>query len=175
VTGSLEHLGRFMPWVDDEPQTVEQRAELLRRFRGAFDGGENFTYGILSRDERRLLGGAGLHARVGAGGLEIGYWVCADAVRQGIATEAAGVLTRVAFEVCDADRVEIRIDPANEASLEIPPRLGFPEEARLRRRLPARPGQQLRDVVVFTLFREDYDPAVAPPLRAFDALGERVL
>jgi hypothetical protein len=33
----------------------------------------------------------------------------------------------------------------------------------------------LRDVTIFTLFREDFDPAIAPDIRAFDAHGERLL
>jgi len=175
IDSSLEHLRPFMPWADDEPEPLEAKVALLRRFRAAFDAGENFPYGIFDPCEREVVGGTGLHPRIGPGGLEIGYFVRASAVRQGIATEAAAALTRVAFEVCDADRVEIRIDPRNEASFGVPHKLGFPAEATLRRRLPARAGEPLRDVVIHTLFREDYDPAIAPPLRAFDAGGERVL
>ncbi len=137
--------------------------------------GRDFTYGIFDREETRLLGGAGLHPRVGPGGLEIGYWVRASAARQGIATEVAAALARAGFEVCEADRIEIRIEPANEASLGVPRRLGFVEEATLRRRLRGREGEPLRDVAIFTRFREDHDPAPAPVLRAFDACGERVL
>jgi RimJ/RimL family protein N-acetyltransferase len=175
VDESVEHLRPFMPWAHDEPQGVEEKTELLRAFRSAFDSGENFTYGIFDRAETALLGGTGLHPRVGPGGLEIGYWVRTAVVRQGVATETAAVLTRAGFEVCHADRLEIRVEPENEASLRVPRKLGYVEEARLRRRLPAPAGQPLRDVVVFTLFRENHDPALAPSLQAFDARGERIL
>lgn len=175
IDSSLDHLRPFMAWADDEPQPVEQKVALLRRFRAAFDAGENFTYGIFDAEERQVLGGTGLHPRIGPGGLEIGYFVRASATRQGIATESSAALIRVAFEVCEADRVEIRIDPRNRASFGIPRRLGFPEEATLRRRLPARDGEPLRDVTIHTLFREDFDPAIAPTLRAYDAAGTQVL
>jgi RimJ/RimL family protein N-acetyltransferase len=177
IDSSLEHLRPFMPWVDDEPQTLEEKVELCRRFRVAFDAGDNFIYGIFGESEQELIGGTGLHPRIGPGGLEIGYWIRSGRTRQGIATEATAALTRVAFELCDADRVEIRIDPANAASLGVPRKLGFPEEAKLRRRLPARPGEPLRDVIIFTLFCEDYagSPAAATMLRAWDAAGSRVL
>jgi RimJ/RimL family protein N-acetyltransferase len=175
VESSLDHLRPFSAWVDDEPQPVEQKVALLKQFRIAFDSAEAFVYGIFDRDEREQLGGCGLHPRIGPGGLEIGYFVRASATRQGIATEAAAVLTRVGFEVCEADRIEIRIDPQNVKSFGIPQKLGFPVEATLRRRLPARPGQPLRDVTIHTLFREDYDAAIAPQLRAYDALGRQVL
>jgi RimJ/RimL family protein N-acetyltransferase len=175
IDSSLDHLRPFMPWIDQEPQTLEEKIELCRRFRAAFDSGENFVYGVFDRDERALLGGTGLHPRVGPGGLEIGYWIRASTTRKGIATESSAALTRVAFEVCGADRVEIRIDPANEASFGIPRALGFPLEATLRRRLPARPGGPLRDVAVHTLFVEDFDSVIAPGIEAFDAAGARLL
>jgi RimJ/RimL family protein N-acetyltransferase len=174
LDSSLEHLRPFMDWAHDEPQPVEAKADLLRAFRAVFDTGGSFIMGIFDRTEEQVLGGSGLHARVGPGGLEIGYWVRASATRQGIATETSAALTRVAFEVCEADRVEIRIEPRNTASFGVPRKLGFVEEATLRRRLPHRAGP-LRDVTIFTLFREDYDPSIAPGIRAFEARGERVL
>jgi RimJ/RimL family protein N-acetyltransferase len=175
IDSSLDHLRPFSAWIDAEPQSVEQKAELLEQFRIAFDSAEAFVYGIFDSDESELLGGTGLHPRIGPGGLEIGYFVRASATRQGIATEATAVLTRVGFEVCEADRIEIRIDPNNHRSFGVPQKLGFPVEATLRRRLPARPGEALRDVTIHTLFREDYDASIAPSLRAFDALGRQLL
>jgi RimJ/RimL family protein N-acetyltransferase len=59
---------------------AEDRA---RRVLSSFDAVENFTYGIFAADEAEVLGGTGLHPRVGLGGLEIGYWVRASATRQG--------------------------------------------------------------------------------------------
>ena len=175
IDSSLEHLGPWMPWTADEPQTLEEKTELVKFFRSSFDTAENFTYGIFTADETEVLGGTGLHGRIGPGGLEIGYWIRASATRQGLTTESSAALTRVGFEVCEADRIEIRIDPRNEASFGIPRKLGFLEEATLRRRLPSRAGEPLRDVTIFTLFREDFEPSVAPGIRAYDARGERLL
>ena len=175
IDSSLEHLHEFMPWSRGEPKSTAETADLLKHFRAGFDTGENFTYGIFSVDESEVLGGTGLHPRIGPGGLEIGYWIRASATRQGIATETAAALTLVGFEVCGADRIEIRIEPRNQASFGIPRKLGFLEEATLRRRLYAAEGEQLRDVTIFTLFREDFDPATAPALRAFDARGQQLI
>jgi RimJ/RimL family protein N-acetyltransferase len=175
VDTSLEHLLAWMPWADNEPQTLEQKTSLLRSFRSKFDAGDDFAYGIFDQAEAEQLGGTGLMPRVGPGGLEIGYWMRASATRRGFMTESTTALTRVGFEVCAADRIEIRIEPGNEASLGIPRKLGFAEEATLRRRLPGREGEPLRDVTVFTLFREDFDPSIAPGIRAFDASGDQIL
>jgi RimJ/RimL family protein N-acetyltransferase len=175
VDSSIEHLRAWMPWAENEPQTLEQKTDLLRGFRSRFDAGEDFSYGIFDAAEEEQLGGIGLMPRVGPGGLEIGYWVRASATRRGVVTESTAALTRVGLEICGADRIEIRIEPRNEASLGVPRKLGFLEEATLRRRLPSGEGEPLRDVTIFTLFREDLDPTLAPGIRAFDARGEQVL
>jgi RimJ/RimL family protein N-acetyltransferase len=175
IDSSLDHLRPWMPWAEAEPQTLEEKLELLKVFRSDFDRTENFAYGIFSADESQQLGGTGLHPRIGPRGLEIGYFVRASATRQGIITESTAALTRAGFEVCGADRIEVRIDPRNQASFGVPRKLGFEEEVTLRRRLPAAEGEPLRDLTIFTMFREDFDPGMAANIRGFDARGERVL
>jgi RimJ/RimL family protein N-acetyltransferase len=172
VDRSLDHLRPWMPWTPDAPESLDTVAERLRDFRAQYDRDENWIMGAFSPDDARCLGGTGLHPRQGEGGLEIGYWIAADEVGRGLATEIAAVLTRVGFECFGVDRIEIRVDPANASSLPIPRRLGFTEEATLRRRLEAREGP-LRDVVVFTLFADELADTAAgeAQYRAFDAAG----
>jgi RimJ/RimL family protein N-acetyltransferase len=176
VDSSLVELRPWLPWALNEPQTVEEKVQLLRRFRAQFDLGEDFVYGLFSRDESEVVGGSGFHRRVGEGAFEIGYWIRSSRAGQGLATEATAALTRIGFEVCEVDRIEIHCEPENERSLRIPRKLGYAEEARLRRRLyPA--GGEPRDVVVFSLFRDTYGGTLAASaeLEAFDAVGARVL
>jgi RimJ/RimL family protein N-acetyltransferase len=174
VDSSIDHLLPWMPWAADEPQTVDEKAALLRTFRGNFDLGVDFVYGIFSRDEAEALGGTGLHTRIGPEALEIGYWIRASRAGEGLTTEATAALTRVAFELTDRERVEIRCDPANERSRAIPRKLGYVEEATLRHRLHY---PEPRDIVVYSLFREDFpsSPAASAVLEAYDAIGNRVL
>jgi RimJ/RimL family protein N-acetyltransferase len=176
IDSSLDHLRPWMPWAADEPQPLEAKVALLRRFRGQFDLGQDFLYGLFSPDESEVVGGSGLHTRAGEGALEIGYWIRASRAGHGLATEATAALTRVAFDVCRVDRVQIRVDPANAPSIAIPRKLGFVEEAKLRRRLPSR-GAGPRDAIVFVLFRDDFGdsgPAGAA-IEAYDAMEERLL
>jgi RimJ/RimL family protein N-acetyltransferase len=177
IDSSLEELRPWLPWAFDEPQTLEEKVQVLRRFRGRFDLGEDFTYGLFSRDESEVVGGSGFHRRVGEGAFEIGYWIRSSRAGQGLATEVTAALTRVGFEVCEVDRIEIHCEPENERSMRIPRKLGYAEEARLRRRLYAPPGGEPRDVVVFSLFRDTYTgtPAASAELEAFDAAGRRIL
>src|SRR3954462_14607038 len=145
-----------MPWTPDAPEDLDVVYERLRGFRGRYDLGEDFVMGAFSPDDSRLLGGTGLHTRVGEGALEIGYWVAADAAGQGYATELSAVLTRVAFEHFGVDRVEIRVDPENERSEGGPEKVGEHPGGALRRRLPTKSGSDLRDVNVWTTFASDF-------------------
>lgn len=67
---SLDHLRPWIPWAADEPKPLDEKAELLRTFRGRFDLGEDFLYGIFTHDETEVVGGTGLHTRVGSGAFE---------------------------------------------------------------------------------------------------------
>lgn len=174
VDSSLDHLRPWMPWVQHEPQPLEQKIELLRTFRGNFDLGVDFVYGVFERDESRQLGGAGLHRRGGDASLEIGYWIRVDAIGRGLGTEVTAVLTRVGFEKCGVVRIDVQVDPANERSLRIPRKLGFVEEGVLRRRLePFEPGGERRDSTMFTMLAEELEasPCLRYAYRAFDAVG----
>ncbi len=177
VDESVEQLRPWMAWAQDEPQPLDQKVQLLRRFRGEFDLGQNFVYGIFSADESEVVGGSGLHTRVGPDAFEIGYWIRSSRARQGLVTEAVAALTRAGLEIAGAERIEIHVDPENVASLGVPRKLGFREEATLRRRVTAGPDAPRRDTVIFTLFRDEVEgtPVADAQLEAFDAAGRRVL
>jgi len=178
IDSSLDQLRRWMPWAHDEPVELPEMVERLRGFRARFDTGEDYIYGLLTPDEAEAVGGSGLHTRLGDAALEIGYWVRADLAGRGLVTEAASALTRAAFDVCGVERMEIHCDARNAASLAIPRKLGYLEEATLRRRLPpCPPGTAPGDVTIFSLLEEEFraSPLAAFPLEAYDAAGERVL
>jgi RimJ/RimL family protein N-acetyltransferase len=173
---SLEHLRPWMPWAAHHPQPLQDSIELLRQFRGKFDLGQDMTYGIFSRDETMVLGGTGLHPRGGEGAKEIGYWLRADQINRGYATETAAALTRVGFEIEKLRRMGIHCDVANVRSAAVPPKLGYTHEATLRRRL--RGGdERFHDEMVWTLLAEEYEgsPASKVQYEAYDAAGRRIL
>lgn len=177
LDSSLEHLRPWMPWAHDEPTPLDERIDRLRRFRGMFDLGQDYIYGLFTRDETEVVGGSGLHTRVGDDAFEIGYWLRASRVGEGLVREAVAALTYVAFRVCHVDRVEIRIEPENERSLAVPRALGYTEEGTLRRRLPAGEDGVPRDMTLFAVFREDFEQLAMSHTRleAFDAMGRHLL
>lgn len=175
ILENIEHLKPWMPWALDEPKTPDERVELLRRFRGNFDLDRDYVYGIFNLHETQVLGGTGLHTRLGKRALEIGYWIHRAHLNQGLATEAAAALTKVAFELEEVDRVEIHCDPLNVRSAAVPRKLGFTHEATLRRR-DRTPEGEPRDTMIWTLFSTEYadSPAVQVQISLYDACGERI-
>jgi RimJ/RimL family protein N-acetyltransferase len=176
VTESLEHLLPWLPWAKNEPEPLDEKVTRLRTMRGKFDLGQDFIYAIFDRDDKEVVGGTGLHPRVGPDAFEIGYWIDVNHVGRGYATEAAGALTRVAFEIEGVRRVEIRCDPSNDRSSAVPRKLGYTHDATLRKRSLSTEGEE-RDLMIWSLLREDYatSPAASAQLEAFDALGRRLI
>ena len=175
IDASLDHLSE-LPWVRAEPQSLEQKIDLLRQFRAKFDLAQDFIYGIFDLNESAVIGGTGLHPRVGPEAAEIGYWIRVERAGNGLATEAAAALTRVAFEIEKLTRVEIHCAPTNLASAAIPKKLGYTHEATLRGRAMDADGK-LRDTMIWSLFAGDFPrtPAARTSLKAWDAAERRVL
>lgn len=175
IDTSLDHLRRFLPWTATEPQTLEEKVTLLRQFRARFDLGEEYVFGVFSADADELLGGVGLHPRVGPWALEIGYWMRVGQIGRGYATEAAAALTRVGFERLGLAKIEIRCDPENLSSARVPQKLGYRQEAHLRQAISG-PQGGLRDCLVWSLLREEYAaaPVARVEVRAWDALDRPI-
>jgi len=170
-----EHLRPWIPFMKDEPRSLEQTTEWLRGMRAGFDLRQNYRYAVFDKAGETLLGENMLLGRVGPGAMEIGYWTDRHAIGKGIASESSCVLIRVAFEIEKVDRLEIHCDPRNGASAAIPRRLGFTHDATLPKRFNNLDGEPC-DLMVWSLFACDYasTPAAQTPLRAFDALGDPI-
>jgi len=136
VTGSLDHLRPWMPWAAG--YTLQSAAEYLDGSIRSWEDGTEYNYAILAGGT--LAGGVGLMARIGPGGLEIGYWVNRAYTRRGLATAAAAALVEQAFRLPGVDRVEIIHDELNVASGKIPRKLGFTEIERRPLDPPAEAG-----------------------------------
>jgi RimJ/RimL family protein N-acetyltransferase len=176
VEQSLDHLLPWMPWARHEPEELQIKIDRLRRFRGQFDLGQDYIYGIFNADETAVLGGTGLHTWGGIGAREIGYWIHKDYLNQGLATEVSAALTKIAIEIECMNRVEIHCVTDNVRSAAVPRKLGFTHEATLRERIPGDDGQ-LNDMMIWTILASEYpnSPAASAEIKAFDAIGRQLL
>jgi len=115
-----------MEWAQ-QPASDASIGEFLRGAVCDFEEGTNYGYVILEGTDdsaERVVGGCGLHRRLGPGAIEIGYWVHADRTRRGIATAAAVALRDQAYAM-GIDRVEIHCDETNAASAFVARSAGF--------------------------------------------------
>lgn len=176
VDESLDQLRPFLPWAAEEPMSLDDKAALLRRFRGEFDLGQAFHYGVFDPLDGSVLGGAGLHVRDDGRSREVGYWIRSSAVGRGLATEAAGALVQVAFVVDQVGWVTLHAVAENAASLRVAEKLAFRREGVLRQRTPFGPGDP-RDLVLYALLADEYPASFAASrvVEARDALGRRLL
>ena len=147
VTESLDHLRPWMPWAAD--YTRQSAAEFLAKSARDWEAGSEYNYAIITAGA--LAGGCGLMARIGPGGLEIGYWVHQAYTRRGLATAASAALVEQAFRLPGVDRVEIVHDELNVASGGVPRKLGFTEVG--RRPIEPRPPEGTGVGVVWRLAR----------------------
>jgi ribosomal-protein-serine acetyltransferase len=147
VTESEDHLRGWLPWVAGH--SVESEAAFLTQSARDWESGTAYNYAI--RTGGAFAGGIGLMARIGPGGLEIGYWVHPAYTRRGLATAASAALVEQAFRLPGVDRVEIVHDELNVASGGVPRKLGFTEVG--RRPIDPRPPEGTGVGVVWRLAR----------------------
>jgi RimJ/RimL family protein N-acetyltransferase len=127
IPANREYLLEFMAWAHDEPIGMDNRRALVEKFIAGYADGSDFTMGIFTRGGAdgggEYVGGTGFHVREDH--LEIGYWLAERAQGQGLMTETAGALSRVALQYAFAPFVAICCHPANVRSRGVPKRLGY--------------------------------------------------
>ena len=176
INDNLDYLRPWMDWARQEPETLEMKTERLRRFRDDFLSRRDFVYGIFGADGVRIIGGTGLHTRESKDAREIGYWISQPYANNGLATESAAALTRVAFEVNRVERIEIRCDPRNRASARVAEKLGFTHRSTLYGNKTDAEGR-LRDTMVWSLDSADYpgSPASTASVAAYNRSKIQIL
>jgi RimJ/RimL family protein N-acetyltransferase len=81
---------------------------------------------------------------------EVSYYLGVRARGRGYATRAVRLLARWAFEENGVERLVLRVDPPNVASIRVAERVGFTREG-IARSSHARPDGSRIDLVVFSL------------------------
>ena len=120
----------------------------------AFIRGEVAPDEQTSRDRRldgAVVGGIGHRSqRIRVTAATIGYWVAAHARGQGTCTRALRLLSRIALDELELQRLDLVTDPDNVASQRVAEKVGFRREGVLRSHL-RHPDGRIRDSVMFSL------------------------
>ena len=127
-----DDLAPWMPWATDYASNTDPQAReaFLRRERGNFILRETIMLlgFIEGRDDPVIYTGFS-DFDWKTRNFTIGYWVPKSAQGNGYAAEASNALTRYAFAVLDANRVQISHADGNDYSRRVIEQLGFPKEA----------------------------------------------
>jgi len=187
VRASLDSLKVFMPWAHT-PQTLEGQRERLSAAQTAYASGAEYLFFARYVDGGPVVANVGLHrATSNPKALELGYWVTTGFTGQGLATLASQVMTVLVFDYFGYERLQCGYNEANVGSQIVNERLGFVEEARLRRFEDTGTEEMIADgyghgeyTVMTALFPEDraslaWYPKIAPNLTALDQDGQTIL
>lgn len=156
---SRAHLAPWLPGFDRE-RSIDEIRESIRRSQAQWAQRESFSMGLFLHD-CTLIGDLRLRPtnwQIPA--FDIAYWLRPDALGHGYIREAVWLLTSVAFDRLHARRVAISCEPRNERSTNVPQRLGYQLEGRLRNSVIGPDGQPC-DLLVYALTPEDYAQARA--------------
>lgn len=154
VLDSIQHsLQELQDWLlAHKQQTYEEIEENIRRSYAKFILREDIRLHIFLKETDTFIGSTGLHkinwdVRI----FEIGYWCDSRFAGCGYITESTKGLVQFAKDVLKANRIEIRCDPLNTKSRNIPEKLGFTLEGIQRKDCMSADGSTLRDTCVFAL------------------------
>src|SRR3954453_22007132 len=117
--------------------------------------GDALPLAVTDTSDGKLLGSIDIRMR-GEGRAEFGYVIGAWARRRGIGTRALSLYSPWCFENLDVARLELLVQPDNEASLALGRRAGFVEEGLLRSHSLVR-GER-KDMVMMSLLPGDLPP-----------------
>ena len=175
IAMSLDHLRAWVPWAMQEPIPPPEKIKQIQKWRSRFERGEDLFYGLFDSTDHAVIGGVGMHARIGAAAREIGYWVRVDRTSQGFATESAAAMTRIGFELLNLHRIEIHCDPRNLASAAVPRKLGYANQVTMQACVPSHDIGP-RDTTIWSLIRSKYQSSLGERVKieAFDVLDERI-
>lgn len=125
-----EHLQRWLPWVEQQ-ENIDSVRSFIEYAEEQLKTNTGMHVGMWYQNE--LAGVIGI-PRIDWPNktLSFGYWLAEPYQGHGIVTRSLSFLLTFVITELNINRIEIRCAPANVRSRNIPERLGFTEEGRLR-------------------------------------------
>ena len=155
VRESLPELLPWMPWAHAD-YSLEESKKWIELCARTWAKGKEYNFAILDAKDDSLLGGCGLNqVRRRARFANLGYWVRSKCTRKGIATAAALLVARFAFDELGLNRIEIGAATTNAASLRVAERIGATRQGIQKRKMVFR--DKVYDRVVSSLTPKDLE------------------
>ena len=135
VRESLDTVGRWMPWCHPA-YSIRDSQQWIATCQAQWADGQAFEFGIFDPDGTEVWGGVGINQinRMYSFA-NLGFWVRASRVRNGVAIAAARLAAGFAFRELGLTRIEIVALVDNVASRRVAEKLGATFECVARNRL----------------------------------------
>ncbi|EMY32657.1 hypothetical protein D477_019046 [Arthrobacter crystallopoietes BAB-32] len=144
----------YVPQISTVPPaaTEEEGTDWILRQNGRFAQGMGYSFAIADAATDQALGQIGLWLKaVETGRATAGYLVAPSARGQGVAAAALIALTKFAWTLPLLHRVELYIEPWNEASIHTAEAAGYEREGLLRSHQEI--GGERKDVLLYAAIR----------------------
>lgn len=136
ILSSVGHVGQWLDWCTPR-YTLSRARNWLRESKSLWDEGTAYRWAIESTEalpeySNRILGCVEIRpSRPEAKEARMGYWVAREVLGRGACTQAAAQALEWGFEHLSLERVELLIQPDNEASIAVAKKLGATFHERL--------------------------------------------
>jgi RimJ/RimL family protein N-acetyltransferase len=145
-------------WIHQLPSPYRESdaREYVASTEAAWNDGLGAFFAVVDCGSGEVIGSIGLHVLDRElANVEVGYWTAAPARGRGLTTRALKLLSDWALREVGAQRVQLRADVLNKASLRVAEKAGFTREGTLRASgFNAREGCRV-DHAVFSLVQGD--------------------
>jgi RimJ/RimL family protein N-acetyltransferase len=143
----------WMPWCHAD-YTLEDSSQFVLSRNEAWQKGKEFDFAIFDVETDTFLGAVGLNQFNREHQFaNLGYWVRASSMGQGVAPAATLLVARFAFQDLGLSRIEIVIATENIRSRRVAEKAGAKKEGILRRRLII--GDRIHDAVMYSIVAAD--------------------
>jgi ribosomal-protein-serine acetyltransferase len=149
-----KHLEHWFPWpkltlkVEDSLKYLFDKEEETEK-------GKKVEYGLFVNNE--YIGNISIfdiHEKKKSA--EIGYWLSSSHTRKGYMTEALKILEKEAFEKLKLNRIQIKCDERNEASLGVAKKCDYKYEGKFREDAFSEHFNDFRNTLVFSKLKSEY-------------------
>ena len=148
----------LIPLITTVPASgsVDEALAFIARQHDRLVTGAGYSFAIADASTDEAVGQIGLWPRaVDTERASIGYWIEAGFRRKGYAAAALRLLTEWALDSGGFARLELAVEPWNEASWRLAERIGFGREGLMRQW--QRVGNERKDMFLYALLRAEFD------------------
>jgi len=136
------------------PYSTSAGQQFIERQRHRLADGYGYSYVIAERSSGTAVGSAGLWLRdLDLGRASIGYWILSQERGRGLGAEALCALGNFGLDQLGIARLELVIEPWNEASIRTAQRGGFTREGLLRQYQTV--GAVRRDMYMYSRLKDE--------------------